>query len=465
MSIPSGIKLIIFDLDGTLIDSRDLHYQALNKALHNVSPQYVISLDEHLSTYDGLPTSTKLNMLSKNKGLPVDKHQEVWKQKQIFTQDLMSTLKRDERVCEVLQHLRDQGYLIYIASNCTWRNLLMFIGKLGLFEYIDWFISNEDVVKCKPSPEMYLRCMIRANVSCKETLIVEDSPIGKKSALLSGAHLLPVSCPNDVSISKVMDFITNMASIAPLEVKWSKKCNVVIPMAGSGSRFATAGYTFPKPLIDVNGKPMIEVVVNNLELDCKTAHFIFIVQKVHYEQYDLQNLLNKLAPGCDIIQLDGVTEGAACSVLKAKAIIDTDTPLIIANSDQFVEWGDQGSSAFWYQCENVDGGIVTFTSSHPKWSYALLDDNGFVKEVAEKKVISDHATVGIYYYRSGKDFVKYAEQMIAKNIRVNNEFYVCPVYNEFIQDGKKIKIVDIVRMWGIGVPEDLTYFLNHYQPK
>jgi dTDP-glucose pyrophosphorylase len=109
--------------------------------------------------------------------------------------------------------------------------------------------------------------------------------------------------------------------------------------------------------------------------------------------------------------------------------------------------------------DDVDGGILTFESTHPKWSFAKTDENGFVTEVAEKKPISNLATCGIYYWKKGSDYVKFAEQMIKKNIRVNNEFYVCPVFNEAIADSKKIKTFSVKRMWGIGTPEDLNTFL------
>ncbi len=231
---------------------------------------------------------------------------------------------------------------------------------------------------------------------------------------------------------------------------------VLIPMAGAGSRFEKAGYTFPKPLIEVNGKPMIQVVVENLNID---AQHIFIVQKSHYEKYNLQYLLNLIAPNCEIVQVDGVTEGAACTTLLAKEFINNDEPLLTANSDQFIDWN---SNEFLYsmQASGVDGGILTFESVHPKWSFAKLDEDGFVSEVAEKKPISNKATVGVYYWSKGSDYVKYAEQMIAKDRRVNNEFYVCPVFNEAIEDKKKIKVFDIDKMWGLGTPEDLEVFLN-----
>ena len=134
----------------------------------------------------------------------------------------------------------------------------------------------------------------------------------------------------------------------------------------------------------------------------------------------------------------------------------------MANSDQFVEWS---SSDFLYsaQTQDIDGSILTFKSTHPKWSYVKIDANGFVTEVAEKNPISDIATVGIYFWKKGSDYVKYAEQMIQKNIRYNNEFYVCPVFNQAIEDSKKIKTFSIEKMWGLGTPEDLLYFIGNYK--
>lgn len=240
-----------------------------------------------------------------------------------------------------------------------------------------------------------------------------------------------------------------------------KKPIVLIPMAGKGSRFSNAGYTFPKPLILVHDKPMIQVVVENLKFD---ADYVFIVQREHYEKYKLEHTLKLIVPDCKIVLTDGVTEGAACTTLLAKEHIDNDRPLIIANSDQFIEFNRE---KFLDHIDSLDddGTILTFESTHPKWSFVDVNQHGLVTRVAEKDPISTDATVGIYEWSKGSNYVKYAEQMISKNIRVNGEFYVCPVYNEAIADGKKINIYPIKKMWGIGIPEDLNYFLNHYKGK
>ena len=453
------IKLIIFDMDGVLVDARELHYDALNLALKDVDERFVITREEHLSTYDGLPTSKKLNLLTKEKGLPKDLHNLVWKMKQDKTVELIDHMQYDERMRSVLRALKGNGYMIHVASNSIKHTVKMMLLRKGLLEYVDEIFSNQDVKNPKPNPEIYLRSIIKAEVSPKETLIIEDSHIGRKAALESGGYLHGVKNPDDVIYKDIIDSICKIDNTTKtIKPKWQGgRMNVLIPMAGAGSRFEKAGYTFPKPLIEVDGKPMIQVVTENLNID---ARHIFIVQKKHYEKYHLKNLLTAINPNCEIIQVDGVTEGAACTTLLAKEFINNDEPLLMANSDQFVDWD---SNAFMYSMvgDNIDGGMLTFKSNHPKWSFARLNDDGFVAEVAEKNPISDIATVGIYYWTKGSDYVKYAEQMIEKDIRVNNEFYVCPVFNEAIQDDKKIKIFEIEKMWGLGTPEDLNYFLEN----
>jgi dTDP-glucose pyrophosphorylase len=302
--------------------------------------------------------------------------------------------------------------------------------------------------------------MTALDVLPKNTVIIEDSHIGRQGALDSGAHLVPVKDSYDLTMEKIDEAIDTLNGVIKKMIPWrDKKMNVLIPMAGAGSRFAAAGYTFPKPLIEVNGKPMIQVVAENLNVD---AHFIYIVQKEHYDKYNLKQLLNLISPGCDIVQVNSLTEGAACTTLLAKELINNDEPLLMANSDQYVEW-NSNECLYAFTADGVDGGIVTFRATHPKWSFAKLGDDGFVTEVAEKNPISNIATVGIYYWKKGSDYVKYAEQMIEKNIRTNGEFYVCPVFNEAIGDGKKIRVKDIPKMWGIGTPEDLNYFLENHK--
>jgi len=453
------IKLIVFDLDGVLVDARELHYQALNRALCNIDSKYKIPREEHLSTFDGLPTSKKLTILTERKGLPEELYQTVWESKQLETiRIIRDGMSYDDRMVSVLKRLKLDGYKICVASNSIRESVKMMLLKKGLLEYVDFFFSNQDVKNPKPSAEIYLKCMIKADSCPRETLIIEDSHVGRKAVFKSGAHLCGVRDPEDVTYERIVESIKSIDSHEEFHPKWQGgKMNVLIPMAGAGARFEKAGYTFPKPLIEVNGKPMIQAVVENLNID---ARHIFIVQKSHHDAYSLRHMLNLISPDCEVITVDGVTEGAACTTLLAKEFIDNNDPLLIANCDQYVEWN---SNEFMYSmvADEVDGGILSFTSTHPKWSFAKLNDDGFVCEVAEKKPISNIATTGIYYWKKGSDYIKYTERMIKNNVRVKNEFYVCPVYNEAIFDGKKIKTFHIDKMWGIGTPEDLSRFLEN----
>jgi len=453
-------KIIIFDLDGVLIDSRDVHYESLNRALLSVDPKYVISREEHLSTFDGLGTTKKLEMLTASKGLPPDAHQSIWEQKQKATIEILSLLPKNANAIDIMQTLRSDGWKIAVASNAVRETVITALHAIGVLHMVSYVMSNEDVKHHKPHPEMYWKCMISLNATPASTIIVEDSHIGREGAMASGAHLFAIKDSYSLDKERLLKMASEVNASQRAKVAWkNEKMNVLIPMAGAGSRFAQAGYTFPKPLIEVNGKPMIQVVVENLNVD---AHFIFLVQKEHYEKYNLKQLLNLIKPGCDIVIVDGMTEGAACTTLLAAELIDNDYPLLMANSDQVVEW-NSNECLYAFDADEIDGGILTFKATHPKWSYAKLGPDGLVEEVAEKNPISDNATVGIYYWKKGSDYVKYANEMIDKNIRTNNEFYVCPVFNEAIADGKKIRVKEVPEMWGIGTPEDLNYYLENHK--
>ena len=454
------IKLVIFDLDGVLVEAKQIHYETLNSAIFEATNNHdmVISWEEHLSTYDGRKTNEKLQLLTELKQLPPNIHQYIWDLKQKYTLQALSNLLPDYRLQELFKKLKSEDYKIACCSNSIRRSVLTMLAKLGLIEYMDLIISNEDVKNSKPHPEMYWRAMSMMGVLPEETLIVEDSPPGLLAAARSRANVLRVNNPQDLTDEKLYSKLKESKEFT--KPKWQGgKMNVLIPMAGAGSRFQQAGYTFPKPLIDVQGKPMIQVVVENLNID---ATFIYVVQKEHRTKYNLDTLLNLITPNCKVVEVDGITEGAACTTLLAKEYINNDEPLLMANSDQFIEWD---SNEFMYKMneQNLDGGIVTFKATHPKWSFAKIDEHGFVTEVAEKNPISDIATVGVYYWKRGSDYVTFAERMIERNVRVNNEFYVCPVFNQAIQDGRRIKTFNVSGMWGLGTPEDLVFYLENHR--
>lgn len=235
--------------------------------------------------------------------------------------------------------------------------------------------------------------------------------------------------------------------------------NVLVPMAGAGKRFVAAGYKVPKPLIKVDGTPMF---IRSIESFGVPGNYIYLIQKDHGQESDLLKVFNDYHSGGNfkVIEVDGLTEGAAATTLLAKDYIDNENELFICNSDQIIEWDYLKFLTNLKENLEADGFILTFYGSGPKWSYAKTDLNNLVLEVAEKIQISNEATVGIYYWRRGSDYVRYAMQMIEKNKKTNNEFYVCPVYNEAIEDGKKIFTYKVNKMIGLGTPEDLDLYKN-----
>ena len=279
------IKLIVFDLDGVLVEARHFHYEAMNRALSSVDEKYVISKEEHLAKYDGLSTRKKLDLLAKEKGLPKIFHDGIWKEKQRYVHDIINDKihpYRHERIYYALRRLKHEGYKIYCASNSIRSSVKLMLLKAGYMEHIDEYFSNQDVSFPKPHPEIYMKSMIHAGVRPKETLIVEDSHIGRQAAHEAGGHILGVRGLEDVTYHNISSAIAAANEAKPSEPKWQgKNMNILIPMAGAGSRFAEAGYTFPKPLIEIDGKPMIQLVVENLNIQ---ANYIFIVQKEHYDK-------------------------------------------------------------------------------------------------------------------------------------------------------------------------------------
>ncbi|PRX08322.1 UNVERIFIED_ORG: dTDP-glucose pyrophosphorylase [Martelella mediterranea] len=238
--------------------------------------------------------------------------------------------------------------------------------------------------------------------------------------------------------------------------------NIVIPMAGRGSRFAEAGYLTPKPFLEVHGKPMIQVVMENLA-PVVPHRFILICQSSHIRQYRLEQSLSAIAGDIELIGIDHVTEGQASSVLLASPFLGNDDPVMTANSDQFIDT-DIDSYLDHMERESLDGLIMTMKACDRKWSF-VRSENGRVVETAEKRVISHDAAVGIFNFRRGGDLINGIEAMIADNHRVNGEFYVCPVYNYLIRAGSKVGHYSIGAerdgMYGLGIPGDLDFFLQH----
>ena len=238
--------------------------------------------------------------------------------------------------------------------------------------------------------------------------------------------------------------------------------NVIIPMAGEGRRFSDVGYDKPKPLIDVLGKSMIQAVIDNLQLNSFEGNRIFIIQKSHEKEFNLSAIIEMYCPKAIIVQIDGVTEGPACTALIAKKFIDKE-PLIIVNCDQIIDDFSVRDLKEFARINGADGVLGAFISTSKKNSYMQLDPNGEVTDVKEKIVISNTATNGLHFWSNGLDFVLSAEKMIEQNERYNNEFYIAPTYNHLIKEGKKILPFFYNLHFPIGTPEDLKKYIKLYE--
>jgi HAD superfamily hydrolase (TIGR01509 family) len=442
------IQAVLFDMDGVLIDADEWHYRALNTALADVHFS-TITPAEHAAIYKGLPTRRKLTMLTERKGLDVALHDTIAARKQELTEAVVSECcVPDPEKVEMLRALAGRGLRIAVCSNARRESVRRMLAGAGLLERVEFFLSNEDVVAPKPDPEIYMAAMARMGLLPSACVAVEDSTVGRAAARASGAVVCEVEGPGDVNLYRVLSTIRE-----------AERVNVVIPAAGRGSRFEEAGYVHPKPLIDVDGRPMIDLVLDDLRA---VGRPIVLLQEEHISRYRADAAVQHSAPAARIVPVSGITEGAACTVLLAHELIDGPSELVLANSDQVVD-ADVAAFVALMREQGADGGIMTFRATESKWSFAKVGEDGIVTEVAEKRPISDQATVGIYWFRHGSSFVRCARRMIERDIRVSGEFYVCPVFNELIAEGGVVRTFEIDRsaMHGMGTPEDLQAFLAH----
>jgi len=444
------IKLIISDLDGVLIRAKEIHYQTLNRAIASVDSKFEITMDEHLSIFDGLPTKKKLVKLSELKGLPTNTHEYINSLKQKYTLEAFQTgINHDLRLQSVLKDLKSKNYTIYVASNSMRESIKIMLLRTGLLEYIDYYLSNEDVKQAKPHAEIYLKAMIHAGVEPSETLIIEDSPHGRLAAARSGAFVCGVDFPEDLTTQHVMNCIEKAESKPHIETWSDNKMNVLIPMAGHSKDFEAAGYTVPRYLLPLNNEFLIHQVIRSIGID---ANYTYIVDQEENKKYNYNAILNSITPCCIVIEKTSPNDGAAETTLLAKSIIDNNNHLVVCFADQILKYN---APDFIYNAisRSADASVLTFEAGENEthWSFAEVQD-GQVKQIAEKKRISNIGTCGLYYFNTGHDYVVSAELMITKNIRTNGYFYVAPVLNEMILMNKKI-LAYPAGMKSLGTPE------------
>ena len=239
------------------------------------------------------------------------------------------------------------------------------------------------------------------------------------------------------------------------------KPNILVPMAGLGSRFIKEGFKVPKQIINIKDKHLIDI-----SLDClnyKDCNLIFVLRDEHVYNHHMDELLmKKFGDDISIVVLDQLKDGSVCSCLFAESLIDNDSPLVIHTLDiEFRPVFDPHVM----EILDADGLILTFKSNSTNYSYAQLDKDGNVIKTAEKKAISPNACVGIYGFKKGSDFCKYAREMIERDLRTKNEFYISPLYNVLIEDGKKIVTEDVDKMHIFGTPDEYHFYKDNVVQK
>jgi HAD superfamily hydrolase (TIGR01509 family) len=443
---------LLFDLDGVLVEFAVLHRTAFLKAWNSVhGAMHPVDIHFHAKHLEARSTKQKLALLAEHFSTD-PRAQEVSLLKQFLTQELLAKASVYKRTVSAISWAHQHNIPMSVCSNSIRATVEASLEKLAPLSTFAVILSNEDVGKPKPDPEIYNTAVARLGVHPSEVMVFEDSAVGKQAARSAGLQVVEVVDALDISPRFLLDTLGGRIGPAPVY-------NIVIPMAGLGSRFSVAGYTTPKPFLPIFGTPMYLKVIQNVipaELFDR-ARIHIIVRADHTALFEAE----EKPANIQIHTVPALTEGAACTVLSIKEVINNDAPLVIANSDQYLEW----DVANFYRClthPDWDGIISTFHQPDPsdiRWSYARLNGEGEVTAVAEKQYISAHATTGIYGWKRGSEFVADAEAMIVANIRVNKEFYVCPVYNTGIDRGRKFRTLHCTKMWGLGVPADYEHFL------
>lgn len=447
-------KLCVLDLDGTLADLKDLHFEALNRALEWVdSPP--ISRDDHLSCFDGHPTYVKLQML----GIVGGPAAEVRRYKQDETIRLLPKyVKPIPQMAELFHKVIAAGWLIGVCSNAKHETVTAALEFMQLNMLVCWVHTPDGCkMRSKPSPEMLLSMMLKADACPMSTVVFEDGPSGLHAAHYSGAKVVQVDSPADMTEDFVLGALREERQ--DYRFRWPM-LNVLIPAAGEGRRFAEAGYQRPKPFIEVyDNRTMLACVVDNL---CVDADKIFVLQRkdMMYTHQD-----DGLGPFGQFRTLSGYTRGTAESCLvAARDDIDNRYPLLIANSDQLLEWD---AVAFYYFAKftNLDGIVVVFDCPErdKRWSYCKLRNDGTVEAVVEKDPVSDLACTGVWFFKRGSDFVKHARDLIRGEMLVKGEYYISSVYNMMIGAGLRIGTFKVDKMHGLGDPESLEKYLAENQ--
>lgn len=459
------IRLVVFDLDGVLVESRDLHYEALNRALEEeAGKECVISREEHTHVYDGLSTNQKLKMLEVAKGLPSDLHQNVWDKKQAYTESLVNEMLGPlDHILNTITALKKMSLPVCVASNCIRSSVKTILTQIGLMPYVDVFLSNEDVKNAKPNPDIYEKACSIFGVSPSETLVVEDSTIGFEAASRAGCHMLRVSNPHDVTESSVKSRIQELECL-------TEEVTIVLPLAGPYPEIwqAREASEMPLYLTDVSGESVLELIGKSLSTRRYVANYIFVVKEAVSKAYDVDALCAKAvdyAP-LKIVKTKTDTLSSLHTILQIPAeYIPDNVPLLVADGHHIPVWKD-GESLDNILGSHSAGALTVVQATNPRFSYVRLsfdkrskEGPSRVVEVAmEGRPTSDLACSGLYYFKRASDLREAAKTVIGTNQRWLGRFFTAQLYNELVQNGLEVEALQLKNYWSLRTVDEIERY-------
>jgi len=461
----------VFDLDGVLVESRDLHYEALNRALkEEAGAQYVITRDEHEHVYDGLSTNQKLQMLGVAKGLPRDLHKMVWSKKQEYTESLVKqVLLPSDNILNAITTLKLMCIPVCVASNCIRSSVETILTHVGLMPHVDVFLSNEDVDNAKPAPDIYEKAcnIFGVNPSC--TLVVEDSTKGFEAASRAGCHMLRVSNPHEVSETSVKSRIQELESL-------TEDVTIVLPLAGPYPEIWQARETPEMPLFlaDVNGESILELIAQSLLSRRYNAKYVFIVKESVAKAFDIDALCAKAvnyAP-LKIVKIKTDSLSSIHTILQVPSeFIDENTTLLVADGHHIPVWRE-GQSIDDLLGSHSDAALTVFQSIDPRFSYVRLNTNArfnsdnmsklgpnsLIEVTMESRPSSNLACSGLYYFKQAQSFFKAAKAVIEANHRWLGRFYTAQLFNEIVKDGLEAEALHLKNSWSLRNVNEIQYY-------
>ena len=437
-------KNFLFDLDGVLVDSFDIQYQSTIDAINNyIKIDITAKIDKILKST--ITTKKKLDYLVKQNIISNAQLLDIYNEKKKIADNIFNNLIIDDEKVKLFSFLKKKKCKIAVVTNGNKNSAKIILKSLGLYNFLDLLISNEDVVNPKPHSEPYIKAISHFGGDLKNFIIFEDSETGLTSAYGTGCKVYKVENTNDINLSLIKQ-MNNLNR------------NILIPAAGLGSRFQKRGFKLQKPLIELENKTLIEHAVSSLDIE---GNYIFVIRKLdNNSNIELITVLRNIQPECKIIEIDYVTEGSASTCYLAKESIDNDDELIISNCDQILKWD---SKKFLEYSSNYDCSVLTYKSNEDKNSFIKIDENNKGIEIREKEVISDNALVGVHYFKKGSDFIKSYEHIFNNNIKFKNEYYVSTVCNHLINEGKEVVNYSFQQnelYYSTGTPEDYFKYMR-----